>query len=342
MGNEQIVECLLCGGSTEIIQKEYPGYQEPETFDICHCPTCNTSFSLPRINTARLYENIYKNGDSVPGYDRYWEYARKVNNVSNPLEYLSEEEETYWGVTEALSHLVPDKKSSNILEIGSGLGYLTYSLIKANYNVVGIDISQVAVEQATETFGDHYILANLHEYALSNLEKYDVVILTEVIEHIDQPIEFIESIIKLLKPGGKAIITTPNKTFYPGNIIWATELPPVHCWWFSEDSMRYIASRLEVTIKFIDFSTYYQKKCRYVNFNIHRNRLLLQPFLDKQGELIIQSVRKNGDQKSYIRSLITKIPFFRNTYMKFKRLINPNIALCNERGIVLCAIFSKI
>ena len=123
------------------------------------------------------------------------------------------------------------------MEIGSGLGYLTYSLIKSNYNVVGLDISQTVVKQAIETFGDHYICANIYEYAQIDLEAFDIVILTEVIEHVNEPINFMESIKKILKPAGKIIITTPNKSFFPKDIIWASELPPIHCWWFSEEAM---------------------------------------------------------------------------------------------------------
>ena len=141
-------ECPLCGCSSELRHGKYTGYQEPDTFRIYHCPKCNTAFSLPKVDTSAIYENIYKNGNKVPGYNRYWRYAKFIKKFTNPFEYLAETEETYWGVKKALSITAKDKKSTKILEIGSGLGYFTYSLIKANYDAVGLDISQTAVNQA--------------------------------------------------------------------------------------------------------------------------------------------------------------------------------------------------
>jgi len=155
------IDCLLCGNDAKLQNNECPGYQKPDTFKIYHCSNCNTSFSLPRINDSKVYDYIYKNGPLVPGYDRYWKYAKKVKTESNPLNFLAKSEETYWGVNEALKQIVSNKEDKSILEIGSGLGYLTYSLKQANYNVVGLDISQTAIDQANATFGNYYVCADL-------------------------------------------------------------------------------------------------------------------------------------------------------------------------------------
>jgi SAM-dependent methyltransferase len=139
-----------------------------------------------------------------------------------------------------------------ILEVGSGLGYLTYSLVKAGYDAKGLDISESAVKQASGRFGNYYLCGDVRQLAISDQGKYDYVISTEVIEHIDDPSGFMGAILSLLKPGGKAIITTPGKSAYPDDIIWASDLPPVHLWWFSEESIKYIASQLNASVKFID------------------------------------------------------------------------------------------
>jgi len=341
MKNKQIIECLLCGSSAQLSYYNFPGYQEPETFEIFHCQLCNTAFSLPRVETTKIYENIYKNGASVPGYDRYWKYAQTVKNISNPLKYLSDAEETYWGVNEALSLFPLEKGTSKILEIGSGLGYLTYSLIKANYNALGLDISQTAVAQATKTFGDYYICADLFDYADLNSETYDIVILTEVIEHIDKPLGFIEAIKKLLKPEGRAIITTPNKSLFPIDIIWATELPPVHCWWFSEESMKFIANKINVKISFIKFGNYYQNKSRVIDLKILRETPSQKPILNKNGKLINQTLIKENTFKTYFSLFIIKMLYFKYKYLRLKKLTNQDVINCNDRSIILCSIFQK-
>ncbi|MBU2554439.1 MAG: methyltransferase domain-containing protein, partial [Bacteroidetes bacterium] len=298
MENEQIiVECPLCCATPELKHKKYPGYQEPATFKIYHCPECNTAFSLPMTESISIYENIYKNGDLVPGYDRYWKYAQKVKETENPIEYLSDVEEIYWGVKEALSLIVKDKETSKILEIGSGLGYLTYSLIKANYDVIGLDISKTAVKQAVKNYGNHYICEDLFKYVILNAESFDVIILTEVIEHVVKPKYFVEAILKLLKPGGQIILTTPNKSFYPADIIWHTELPPIHYWWFSEESIKHIAGTFNLEVKFINFKKYFNKHYRTCNIYKCRNSALQSPIFDIAGELI----KKNNHQNIHMQ-----------------------------------------
>jgi SAM-dependent methyltransferase len=341
MKNDQIIKCILCGNSAELRHKEYPGYQEPDTFMIYHCLKCDTAFSLPRVESSAIYEAIYKNGEKVPGYDRYWEYAKVIKYFANPLEYLAETEVTYWGIKEALSFYVKDKKSTNILEIGSGLGYLTYALIKAGYVVVGLDISQTAVEHAKRIFGDYYICANLFEYAQLHPGSFDTIILTEVIEHIDNPIDFIKSIIKLLKPGGQAIITAPNKSFYPADTVWVTDLPPVHCWLFSEESMRYVAKRINVNVSFVDFSDYYKGSFYSVNTKSLVDNQLPTSVLNKNGELIIQATRANMFLVSYLRLLATRIPYLKFIYRKLKKILNTNGIVYKDKGCVLCAILRR-
>jgi len=344
-------ECLLCGGKASLKHNEYPGYQKPNTYKIYHCPVCNSAFSLPGEDTSVIYENIYKNGDRVPGYSRYWRYARIIKKVSRPLDYLAESHEDYWSVREALAMYVADKTSAKILEIGSGLGYLTYSLIEAGYNVTGMDVSQTAVSRAIKNFGDHFICGDLFEYSRLAPESINIVILTEVLEHVSNPMEFIKSIVKLLKPGGRTIITTPNKSFYPREVIWASDLPPVHCWWLSEDSMTYIAEKLDVNISFINFRNYYKINYQIVAARSFQANRLPEPFFDSEGVLIKKS-RPESRFKTYTQVILIKLPvlhrvagnmrrFFKKVYGKSRELFSSGVFVCKDRGHILCAVMQK-
>ncbi|MEI6576786.1 MAG: class I SAM-dependent methyltransferase [Bacteroidota bacterium] len=341
MENEQNIDCFLCGQSAVLKHKKFPGYQEPNAFEIYHCQYCNTAFSLPRNDSTKIYDRIYENNSKVPGYDRYWDYANNVSKCSNPLQYLADKEDTYWAVKEALSITVEDKKLAKILEIGSGLGYLTYSLIRAKYNVIGLDISHTAVMNAINRFGDYFICEDLFNYAKLHSESFDIVILTEVIEHIDNPIDFLESINMLLKPNGRIIITTPNKSLYPKDIIWDTELPPVHCWWFSEDSIKYLSERINASISLINFSKFYKYKYIAIDRKRLYNGHLPKPFFSRNGTLIISSNMDNNSLKSYLRKLIAKIPFAKVIYVRIKKSLNTDKIICDEKGVVLCAILQK-
>jgi SAM-dependent methyltransferase len=344
-------ECLLCKGSAKLRHNKYPGYQEPFTYKIYHCDSCHSGFSLPMDDSSVIYENIYKNAEKVPGYSRYWKYAKNIKKVSEPFDYLARNDDDYWSVKKALEMFVANKPSTQILEIGSGLGYLTYSLIKADYKAIGLDVSQTAVNSAVESFGKHFICGDLYEYAETHTGTYDIVILTEVIEHVRTPLAFIDSIIKLLKPGGRAIITTPNKTFYPSDVIWASDLPPVHIWWLGEESMSFIASKLNIGISFIDFSEYFKMNYRIIRVPSLNDNNLPKPFFNSNGELIKQAASK-GEIKFNIQLFLFRFPYLRKVsgilkkytkliYGKSRELFNPDIIACKGRGNKLCAIMHK-
>lgn len=338
--------CLLCNGKAGLIHASYPGYQEPDTFGIYHCPECNTAFSLPRTDPTGIYNNIYRNAERVPGYNRYMLYAEIIDKVKDPLKFLAGSSEPYWGVREALAQLDPGRAS--ILEIGSGMGYLTYSLVRSGYDARGIDISETAVNRARDRFGDYYTRMDASDLAGENGKQYDVVIATEVIEHIPDPVKFIDSVFSLLKPGGQAIITTPNKSLYPAGTIWASDLPPVHVWWFSEDSMRYLAGRYGSSVSFINYKEYYRNNYKVIK----TGKGLPSPFLNSRGELLSASAKKRNSLKMKLIAATSDSPVMhtvsgslrRNIKKlagKLRELTGSNLIVCSERGSILCAIMKK-
>lgn len=193
----------------------------------------------------------------MPGYNRYHAYFRTVKNESSPLEFLAKQENCYWFIDDYLRTHV-DKKRAKLLEVGSGLGYLTYSLDKAGYNVQGLELSSVAVAEATKQFGNLYRCKDALTLA-DNGEHFDVILLTEVIEHLMEPVTFLQKLGKLLNPGGCILVTTPNKDYAVNKLsTWATDLPPVHLWWFTKDGFRKMAESADLSVSFYSFRSWHK------------------------------------------------------------------------------------
>lgn len=334
-------KCQLCSRQAELVYKKFPGYQEPDLYDIYYCSNCDTSFSSPKDDSKSIYDLIYKYGDTVPGYSRYWNYSKSIAGVEKPLSFLAEKEEAYWGVRESLSRFVLDNKEAEILEIGSGLGYLTYALRKEGYNCHGLEISSDAVKSANASFGNYYYCHDLFEYSILNSGFYDIVILTEVIEHLTDPITFIESAIKLLKPEGKIIITTPNKSIYPASYYWETDLPPVHFWWFSEKSMHALAGKMGLNIEFINFSGFYKRNTKTLNLNQILDKDSKKSVFNKYGELLIKDLSNKKSHRNTIKDVVFKIPYFKTIYLKTRNLIDSKLILAGRKSIILCVILSQ-
>jgi 2-polyprenyl-3-methyl-5-hydroxy-6-metoxy-1,4-benzoquinol methylase len=245
--------CLLCSSAVKSLSLAQPGYRLGSSFEILHCPMCDTSFARPMEVDSAIYDAIYAHPDEIPGYDRYATYARTVLEVPDPIAFLSDSEDVYWSIRCCVKQLKP---GARILEIGSGLGYMTYALLKGGYDVVGIDISKTAVENASVRYGPHFQEADLAEWSVQKAGEFDMVIMAELIEHIPEPLMFLRMATKLLRPGGRLVVTTPNKSYYPKWMLWESDTPPVHLWWFSETSMKLFAKELGLTIEFVDFTPF--------------------------------------------------------------------------------------
>lgn len=92
------------------------------------------------------------------------------------------------------------------LELGAGSGALTERLLAAGLHVTASDIANY-FELKTE-----FVPLDLNDPAFEKAlpPGFDLITSVEVIEHLENPTAFLRSICKLLKPGGVAILTTPN------------------------------------------------------------------------------------------------------------------------------------
>ena len=254
MSTPVVAACPICSAKAHLIYASYPGYRKPETYDLFECCYCHLQFAWPFSVPAGIYENIYRLADIIPGYSRYAEYAKAVGVGSAPLEYLAAVEPMYWFISRAMKQFSAD---AHVVELGSGYGYLTYALSKAGYNIKGVDVAASAVDAAKRRFGDLFLCEDISEYARRLPAKCDVVVMTEVLEHLDQPLDVLSSIRAALRPGGSLLVTTPDRGYYSDAAVWHTDLPPVHLAWYSKTALREMARRVDMSIRFQDFSDYH-------------------------------------------------------------------------------------
>lgn len=136
------------------------------------------------------------------------------NGKFKPLHMINPVRVTY--IIEKIKELKKcDLKEISLLDIGCGGGILSESMARVGIKVAGIDVCEESVKVAqshAEKVGLNidYVCTSIEE--LSDDKKYDVVLLMEVVEHVDNLEFFIEKAIKLLKPNGLIFISTINRT----------------------------------------------------------------------------------------------------------------------------------
>ena len=100
----------------------------------------------------------------------------------------------------------------NVLEVGCGTGtHVCIPLARLGLNVTGIDIHTESIKYAQDASTQY---PNLHFEALPledvATQAYDVVICSEVLEHITEYPAFFANVVRTMRPGGLLIVTVPN------------------------------------------------------------------------------------------------------------------------------------
>ena len=120
-------------------------------------------------------------------------------------------------------------KGGDVLDVASGSGAMCLRLQEAGYNMTGCDM----VEENFQLKGRVPFQAlDLNTKFSETIGKlYDAVTATEIIEHLENPRQFLRECFACLKPGGKLLLSTPNletalsKAFYvtSGTSRWYTD-----------------------------------------------------------------------------------------------------------------------
>lgn len=116
------------------------------------------------------------------------------------------------------------KSALSILDYGCGTGdHVTYPLARLGHRVLGVDLHAASVEEAQR----RYRLPNL-TFRAADVEvlaregtQYDLVVCSEVLEHLYDPLSFLRTVNRLIVPAGGLIITTPNGY---GTFEWLSSL----------------------------------------------------------------------------------------------------------------------
>jgi 2-polyprenyl-3-methyl-5-hydroxy-6-metoxy-1,4-benzoquinol methylase len=113
-----------------------------------------------------------------------------------------------------------------VMDAGCGNGSFLSLFQNRNWQLHGSDLSPTGIEIAREKFPNiNFFLADGQtHYAdfLATVGPVDVVISTEVIEHLYDPRGFIRSCYELLKPGGTIVLTTPYHGYLKNLLIAVT------------------------------------------------------------------------------------------------------------------------
>jgi ubiquinone/menaquinone biosynthesis C-methylase UbiE len=156
----------------------------------------------------------------------------------------------HFGKLKATIGILGEFEPKKILDVGSASGWFL-SMLKKRYpkaSCVGVDVYKPAIQYAKKIYPESvFVEADAHKLPFKNA-SFDVVVCTEVLEHVVNPEAVMREIKRVLMPGGKAVIEMDS-----GNIFFQL----VWYWWTNmrkgvwKDSHihAFTAQKLEVILK---------------------------------------------------------------------------------------------
>jgi 2-polyprenyl-3-methyl-5-hydroxy-6-metoxy-1,4-benzoquinol methylase len=104
----------------------------------------------------------------------------------------------------------PAAKKSNtptLLDIGSGMGVMLETAKNLGYDATGVELSK---SLADDTIKRGYKVINKNVSEIPTSEKFDMITMMDIIEHLENPLGVMKTLKKLLNERGEVIVYTPN------------------------------------------------------------------------------------------------------------------------------------
>ena len=128
-----------------------------------------------------------------------------------------------------------------LLDVGCGKGFFVKACADAGVDAQGIDLSDTAVNHAVEKLGVRATCGTLEEN-INSIGQFDVVTFWATLEHLPRPVNTLNSIRSILRPGGLLLLDTGI-----GN-DWLDRMLPGVNQWYDPPQHLYVFTRQAIAI----------------------------------------------------------------------------------------------
>jgi len=186
-------------------------------FHLFSCESCATLYTahVPGISQSQDYDSYYTAENlTVPAF-----IDRRLDEIVSTFE--------------------PYRRNNHLLDVGFGAGSFLEAAARNNWQAFGVEVSQTAVEHVRER-GFEVFCGELGKAGYPD-DYFDVIIASEVLEHVSYPRALLEEVARVLRPGGLLWATTPHGRGISARLLglgWSTVCPPDHLQLFSLNSIR--------------------------------------------------------------------------------------------------------
>jgi 2-polyprenyl-3-methyl-5-hydroxy-6-metoxy-1,4-benzoquinol methylase len=109
--------------------------------------------------------------------------------------------------------LTEDISGKKLLDAGCGTGWFSKFSCDRGANVTSMDLGEKLLSKVALKCKSEGVVGSILEIPFEN-NTFDIVVSSEVIEHVPDPYKAMQELFRVLKPGGTLVLTTPNKVWY--------------------------------------------------------------------------------------------------------------------------------
>ncbi|MFL5733314.1 MAG: class I SAM-dependent methyltransferase [Chloroflexia bacterium] len=122
------------------------------------------------------------------------------------------------------------RRGGRLLDVGCGTGNFLRLARDRDFDVAGVDADRLAVQVARDRFGlSNTTFATVEQLiAEPPAERYDLISLFDVLEHLADPVAVVQGLARLLTPEGYLVITVPSASRWPALFDPYVDAPPHH------------------------------------------------------------------------------------------------------------------
>lgn len=248
---EKILVCPICGGESH--KKHIEGKDHNvsgNVFTITECMGCGFRFTNPRPKERHIYK-YYQSKSYISHSSTKKGLINRVYHLVRSYQFYKKKE-----VIQKSSNI----KKGKILDIGCGTGDFLKYMASSGWEADGVETDVGAKGIAEKKLGKK-IEGKLD--LVDGENKYDVISMWHVLEHIYNVEDYLKKVNKLLKKGGVLIVGVPNCASYDakkykGN--WVAYDLPIHLSHFRKNNIREISIKSSFELKSIKplfFDAYY-------------------------------------------------------------------------------------
>jgi len=260
-------------------------------FNHAKCNNCGTYFVNPQPTDESLkdfYAHSFRQGDDNEllgqSLSRYFDPEKRdyfIKNRVNPIK----------------THI---SKNSSVLDIGCGTGVFVRYMLDEGFTAHGIDIHKPSIEYGQKNLDLQQKISNSNWVDFGD-EKFDLITVWTVIEHLKDPQFFLDTIRKNLNRPGFLLIEYPTVDslqfkYLNENFFWV--MPPYHLFLFSKRGIEELLRRTGyhlIETRQMPFNWYFVDSiCRKNNI-----RLNTQHAAECQYKQIFQEIDRVFDQIAY-------------------------------------------